>query len=237
MVNEARRLGLNWELTMGTVVDGAALQVLCDGDSETITVVSCIGDLITNTRVYVIQVPPSGNFVMGSIPLIAPGRGLVGLAGRFTGGLIAQSTGTTEVAVPSGSWTREPRLIIGGGRIVRVDVYCGVFINAATNTMTVIRIRKGSASITGVVAFSSFVCVNAVVSTAGNPQSIEVSGYFKNPDPLEFVTPLSLTQQRVTGAAVVDLFGNAGIPMLVTMTDVGAIRDHASLAAIATDVS
>lgn len=65
MVSEARRLGISWELTLGTVADGAASLVTCDGDTEPIAVASMVGVLTTGDRVYVLQVPPSGNFVMG----------------------------------------------------------------------------------------------------------------------------------------------------------------------------
>lgn len=66
LVENADRLGLTWQLVLGTVSQtNPSLQVILDGDSGAIGVVSMIGNLIVGQRVYIIQVPPSGNFVTG----------------------------------------------------------------------------------------------------------------------------------------------------------------------------
>lgn len=67
LVTEAKRLGISWNLTLATVIDETAPTVVCDGDSENITVVSMVGSLYQDQRVYILQVPPSGNFVVGSL--------------------------------------------------------------------------------------------------------------------------------------------------------------------------
>lgn len=69
VVQNASRLGISWNLLLGTVVDGtnpAAIKVTCDGDSTNVTVTSMIGALTQGDRVYVLQVPPSGLFIMGA---------------------------------------------------------------------------------------------------------------------------------------------------------------------------
>lgn len=53
---------------MATVVIGdtpAQVLAMYDGDSEPITMVSMVGPLLSEARVYAIQVPPSGNFIVG----------------------------------------------------------------------------------------------------------------------------------------------------------------------------
>lgn len=65
LVNESRRLGLTWQLVLATVQNGETSQVICDGDTEAITAVSMMGPVYTGYRVYVLQVPPSGNYIVG----------------------------------------------------------------------------------------------------------------------------------------------------------------------------
>jgi hypothetical protein len=70
LIDNAKRLGLTWQLRLATVVDGISanqLLVKLDGDDTPITAVSMVGFVSTNRRVYVISVPPSGNFVVGWI--------------------------------------------------------------------------------------------------------------------------------------------------------------------------
>lgn len=70
IVANANRLGLTWQLRLATVVDGAdtsAVIALYDSDSVNISMVSMIGALLTGMRVYVLQIPPAGNFIVGLI--------------------------------------------------------------------------------------------------------------------------------------------------------------------------
>ena len=62
----ARRLGLTWQRTIGTVSTVDPVTVTLDGDTEAIGVVSMIGPVTLGQRVYVDAVPPSGNFISGS---------------------------------------------------------------------------------------------------------------------------------------------------------------------------
>jgi hypothetical protein len=68
IVENAQRLGLTWTLRLATVVDGSnagAIVATYDGDTIPIAMTSMIGTLSVGQRVYVIQVPPSGNFITG----------------------------------------------------------------------------------------------------------------------------------------------------------------------------
>jgi len=80
LVENASRLGLTWQLKLGTVVavsaTGAA-QVTLDADTVPIGVVSMVGLLTINERVYVMSVPPSGNFVVGQVAAQESGLELV----------------------------------------------------------------------------------------------------------------------------------------------------------------
>lgn len=68
VVADAKRLGLTWTLQNGTVTAlQPNLQVQMDGDAVSIQVASMIGSIALGQRVYVIQVPPAGSFVVGVI--------------------------------------------------------------------------------------------------------------------------------------------------------------------------
>lgn len=67
--DRAQHLGLTWGLRPATVNSVALNSVLAtyDGDTVPIGMVSMIGTLTTGARVYVLQVPPSGNFIVGQV--------------------------------------------------------------------------------------------------------------------------------------------------------------------------
>lgn len=67
VVADARRLGLTWTLQNATVTATSPVKVQMDGDNVSILVTSMIGPVGLGLRVYVIQVPPAGNFVVGYI--------------------------------------------------------------------------------------------------------------------------------------------------------------------------
>jgi len=71
LVGNAKRLGLQWTLRLATVVEGSnasAVSATYDGDTVPISMTSMIGTMSVGQRVYVIQVPPSGNFIVGMTP-------------------------------------------------------------------------------------------------------------------------------------------------------------------------
>jgi hypothetical protein len=78
---DAQRLGLTWQMKTAEVtgVDPATDMVLAryDGDSESIPMISVAGVFGAGQRVYVLEVPPSGNFIIGSDePIFYPRLGL-----------------------------------------------------------------------------------------------------------------------------------------------------------------
>jgi hypothetical protein len=69
-VENSDRLGLTWSLRMATVVDNSVASntiIIVDGDSEQSSAVSMIGPVVLSGRVYVITVPPGGNFIVGFV--------------------------------------------------------------------------------------------------------------------------------------------------------------------------
>lgn len=70
LVRNANRLGLTWRLRLGTVTEAVLTgspQVRLDGDDVSIPVVSMVGPVALDARVYVIIVPPAGNFIIGTV--------------------------------------------------------------------------------------------------------------------------------------------------------------------------
>jgi len=71
----ASRLGLTWARRMATVQQGsdpAAVLAILDGDTAIVTMVSMIGALPKNQRVYVDVLPPSGLFICGYVGSTVP---------------------------------------------------------------------------------------------------------------------------------------------------------------------
>lgn len=70
IVENANRLGLTWLMRRATVVTRTPGTVFItaryDGDTAAIGMVNLIGGISDGARVYVLQVPPSGNYVIGS---------------------------------------------------------------------------------------------------------------------------------------------------------------------------
>jgi len=75
IVENALRLGLIWRMRMGTVTSvstSGEAEVRLDADNLSIPVVSMIGYVDENDRVYVITVPPAGNFMVGKVSTGVP---------------------------------------------------------------------------------------------------------------------------------------------------------------------
>jgi len=67
IVADPARLGLTWGLKQASIVSlDPTITAQVDGDDKTITVYSMIGDLFIGQRVFILVVPPGGNFVCGS---------------------------------------------------------------------------------------------------------------------------------------------------------------------------
>jgi hypothetical protein len=71
IVDNANALGLTWRLRPATVAVNS--QIVVDGDSEPIDWTdTLIGPVLVGQRVWVITVPPSGNYIIGFVDALAP---------------------------------------------------------------------------------------------------------------------------------------------------------------------
>lgn len=68
VVSDSQRLGLTWQLKLGTVADSTLSTARLDGDTVAIRVINMTGQQLTvGRRVYVIVLPPAGNYVVGLV--------------------------------------------------------------------------------------------------------------------------------------------------------------------------
>jgi hypothetical protein len=106
-IDDAARLGLVWRIIPASVVgrgmsDPMATRVVLDGDTTSGRAVSMVGALRSGQRVWCVQVPPAGLYVMG---VIGPNTAVA----------------TTSVFTADGVWTRPTGLShirsygVGGG--------------------------------------------------------------------------------------------------------------------------
>ena len=210
IVDNAKRLGLEWTLRIATVLDGTnplAVSATYDSDPASIDMTSMIGYLAGGQRVYVIAVPPSGNFIVGLANWFD--RSYYGI-GNQTGTL-----GTTgvEAAIPLASWAEEPNVTVQVNQIVKVTVSIVLFPSAATNSVAAVRVRKGSVTTSGTQLYRW--ATQLVTQAASNSNSFSLIGYFKNTASVAVSTQLSITLQAIGGAASVSVFSDADFPLIV----------------------
>lgn len=154
MVKRATSLGLTWEIRMATVRDGsnpAAVLAQYDKDEKIITMVSTVGPLLTGSRVYVIEIPPAGNFIMGVFatgPLV-PNVQCTNVFGMTPG----NTTSATFVSMPG------PPTVTGfkasPASRLKIDLAGTFFTNLATAGLVVgVNVSLGSAGDVPVTAVS-----------------------------------------------------------------------------------
>lgn len=235
LVTEARRLGLNWQLVLATVTDPAGPSVVCDGDSENIIVTSMIGPLRVGMRVFIIQVPPSGNYVAGAVDIDTLPGTIVGEGYATTIGTVATSNGP-EVAVPVSSWNVEPSATFQSGRLYKVNLQLGAFPSTATDSVTRVRLRKGSATTAGTLLWTWWIELGTGAATAA--PTCNLLGYVKNTTTDTVVTKLTVSNERRLGAASTSLFMGSVAPLvgILTVTDIGPVDSFPSIAAVAVSV-
>lgn len=107
-VDTSSRLGLTWKLRIGTVAEFVSVNrvtVRLDGDESSLTMVSMIGNLAPGIRVYVLTIPPAGNYVTGTASVPLPGTRIA------TTVRVANSSGFTTTETVTDSVTAT---LIGG---------------------------------------------------------------------------------------------------------------------------
>ena len=142
LIDNARRLGLTWTLRMATVATLStgntssssstfgSVTAIYDGDSAPIGMTSVIGLVKPGQRVYCIGVPPSGNFIIGTVGGVAIRKGIIGTTSMGAGA--QSSTSYATMAAPN-SITYEkvkgPELsnleVVMGGTFFVTSLACG----------------------------------------------------------------------------------------------------------------
>lgn len=105
----AAALGLQWGLRPATVSSANFnddIQVVMDGDTQAIPAISLIGAVYADSRVWVLQIPPSGNYIVGA-PYLSGSRSSGVSGGNSTNSATyvatSSSHGVVFVAPASGS--------------------------------------------------------------------------------------------------------------------------------------
>lgn len=232
-LDQSRALGLTWSLRMATVITAVPLTILYDADTVVINAVSMIGTPTSGARVYVLGVPPSGNFVVGATK--QPTR-YIGCNAGTAGGTPAGSTGS-EVAFPSSAWNvAEDRMFFGGQRLFRADLEVSPNCNDAGAHWATYRLRQGQQTTGGQVLGLFYIQYPAGFTGAG--ASNKQYCFFKNSRISGFFDRLSLTVLRVFGAGTFGIYGgDAEAPTTIVVQDIGAISDNPTIAAFAREMA
>lgn len=201
LVENGPRLGLTWDLTLATIVDidptTAEVSGILDGDSEPIGLISLRGPFALGDRVWVVQVPPSGNYIVGTV--------YVGGDTDF-GRVQMEVRRTSNQSIPSGSQEN----IVWNSTVTNRG---GFALSASGLTVTVPRIGIYDASLQidmgGGGGSRNF--VNLDIS--GRPVSVRNS--FASGEDIANVTAAGIPLGA--GAAVVgSIFQNSGSPINLT---------------------
>lgn len=86
LIDNANRLGLQWTLRPASVTNLNPLQVLVDGNTSSIAATTMLAQQFSfNQRVFVLIIPPAGNYVVGVITTPTPtGYAVNAFSGTFS---------------------------------------------------------------------------------------------------------------------------------------------------------
>lgn len=232
MVNQARALGLTWSLRIATLstaqpIEQGGFTGVLDGDSVAISLTNMTGEsMVAGTRVYCLLIPPAGNFIVGVVE--PPPISIFGVAN--SGGIVAQSNGT-EAAVPALSWLVEPEAHIRPRWIGKVTATINTFVNTATDSVMIIRIRRDSGVGTQLIGWR----VDAS-SAATSVQTNTLVGYITNDTDTTSAVTLALTVQTGNGAAIMGIYTDGTLPIVIGVEELCPIRDNPTLGSIAISI-
>lgn len=140
LVRNASRLGLTWRIRLGTVTTGGVpnfMLVRLDGDVSDLTVVSIIGSRVAGTRVYVLTVPPAGNFAIGQVDAFTPEPTPTRIATSIETADSAGFTAETQIGSVTGD------LVAGRTYRVRSNAQVG---STVVNDTALVRLREDTIS-------------------------------------------------------------------------------------------
>lgn len=201
--------GITWTLRIATVIQSSPLYAIFDGDptSGGLRMESLIGTLAPGARVYVIAVPPSGNFAFGYADLpIDPARGLVVQASED-----ANSAALTVETVVLTTATAQ----FHARRAYRFLVDAAI---AGTSSHALYQIRR--TDISGSVVWSGRAWASSGVFAIPTLEA----GWLINASDSIVQTELALTLQPLGGVSVTQ-FTADGLFRTFTIIDVGSSDD------------
>lgn len=158
LVRNAFRLGLTWRLRPGTVVDVSTANLVVvrlDGDTTPIPVTSMIGSRAINTRVYVLTVPPAGNYMIGQVDAFTPEP----TPTRIGTGVETADSATFTAETVIGTVTGD--LVLGRTYLLRANAQLG---STVINDTVLTRIREDN--IAGTLIYAN---TGQVYTTANVP--------------------------------------------------------------------
>lgn len=206
LIDNAKRLGLTWTLTLATVTDGKNTIARCDGDTTELGMFSVIGPLTTGQRVYVLIVPPSGNFVIGTDQSSYAGSTLIDW--------IASITATGAIAVETVVLTGN--MVTFRARRAYEVIFSGETIGSiASNTAGYIVRRT---SLTGTLLYS--ISAHLMNVNVGFTQTCLGRAIIRNDTDSVINDNLVLTLQSI-GGGTVTMTGSATGVRYMEIRDVG----------------
>ncbi len=238
LINNAQDLGISWNLRPATISGEAfgplidkTVSAVFDGDSVPITMINITGQALTvGQRVYVLMIAQTGNYIFGFVD-VSP---ISSFGVISSGGSLVTSSGA-EAAIPALSWGgNEPVAMVRPNWIARISVYCSTFVNTATDSIMIVRVRVGSASTAGTVLGGWRVAAPSASTTV---QSNVLEAYAMNRNSnanRSSATTMSLTIQTGNGAATVGLYADSTLPTVVAVEEVCPASANRALANICT---
>ncbi len=210
IVANANKLGLIWRIGTGTVLGGLGSSVLVsmDGDNASISsipVTTMIGVPAVGTRVFVISVPPNGNY-------------LIGTAGPLVGSAIARASRGSSSTAASGSQgvLRLDDVPLKAGRIYEITTSTVIVTSSVAGDRVTARLTAtldGTTATTGSALYAIY--NSAAIGAAGDGESGVVS-FFHAPTTDETLSVLLMTARLSgTGNARLIVGGNTSIDIAV----------------------
>lgn len=238
VVANAKRLGLIWTIRPATITNVEPGVVSGSGmfDSNTTEVevpLIPLTDVIVGDRVFVMSIPEGGNYILGSSN--TANRQVRYLDANVSTTNPAASSGAvgTEAAVASGNWLNEPLFDLEPGQMYAVHCQ-GMHSPSALGQTAQVRIREGSATITGTLLWFNTVAAASIFAA----ESWDFTAYVMNATGAVVQTQLSMSVVRSAGAAGAHTIGGAAnIPLLMNVSHIGTVAENIGLALVAGSVT
>lgn len=154
-----------------------------------------------------------------------------------TNGTMATSTnasGGAETAMTAWTGGVNTSFVFKNLYTFEVKITGGVFNTdaAGTTATSAIRVRKGVNTTSG----QQLLYTKRISRGGSDVETFVNFGYVKNASGADITTALGVTIQRISGAANNSLYGDANIPLIVTVTRLGLTADLTGLPGVAVSI-